>query len=104
MGLLIEFVFEFLAEIFVEGYLRFFVYLTESFSSGGTISEKTQKVMSVCIAIAAMVVACGMFVGIGLVAEDAGKTLLGWHLVGAGVAYLTLGVVMKLFQKKRKRK
>ena len=99
MGFIIEFLFEAIAELFVAGYLKFFANLSVGFSPEKPVSAKAQKVLSICIGIVAMLIACATFIGIGLLAENEGHSVLGWHLTGAGVVYLVLGIGLNIYTK-----
>ena len=46
-----------------------------------------------------MSIACGTFIGIGLLAENDGQSVLGWHLAGAGAVYLILGIGLNILAK-----
>ena len=99
-----DLIFEIIMEVLVEGLLEGFVALAQNFFPEKTISVKVRKVLSVCLILLAVVLASGLFVGVCLLLESAGRSVLGWALVGAAAAYLVLGIGLNIYAAVKKEK
>ena len=95
-----DILFECIGEALLEVYMGLFLSLLDSFLPH-KLTRKGKNILTVVVAILAMALACGSLIGIVLLLESGGKSVLGWHLVGLAVVYLTFGIFLMLRKRRR---
>ena len=97
MGFLFDFLFELIFEIVGEG----FVALATAFLPGHTVSPRAERIIRILFTVLAAALLFALFIGICLVIDGGGHSLLGWLLIGIGIAYVLLSVVLLVIKKVR---
>lgn len=97
MELLCDFLFELFFEIVGEG----FIALATAFLPSHTVSPRAERIIRILFTVLAAALLFALLIGICLVIDGEGHSLLGWLLIGLGVAYVLLSAVLPVIKKVR---
>ena len=99
-----EFIFEAIFEGFFECILDGFLNLSYSFIPDSVHSKKVKNIVTLIVAIIAMVMFTGLVFGIALLIGNGGRSFWGWLLVSITVAYVIVGIILTIIGRRKKRK
>lgn len=100
MEMIFDFLIEACFEIFVEGYIS----LYESFVPTKVLTGKAKKKIKAVFLIIALLLLIGLFMGVVLLLETEGSSVLGRIFITLATLYFFTGITLKLISVARKQK
>ena len=98
-----DFFIELIAEIVIEAFGEFFVWVSQGFFPESGPSPKARKVIEVLCALLGLAMMIALVAGVLLLIDPAGDRLLGLILTSVSVGYMVIGLCLSICRRKRKK-
>lgn len=98
MDFLIDFLLEVVFNVFADG----FVALAGIFMPNKTLSPRTEKILTIIFSLIGLCLFVLLVVGIIVLVESHGDSLIGWIFMGVSIIYVVLSIIARIVIKIKK--
>jgi len=97
-----EFVIDFLIELFTEVFCGVFIELSKYFVPEKKLSRKVNNIFEIVSAVISALVFVGLIIGVLLLLDQGLRSVAGWILTAFGSAWLVIGIVLFVLNRRNK--